>query len=183
MPYGREHRQRTRERIVGSARELFNLRGFDEVSIGDIMRRAGLTHGGFYRHFSSKGELYAEVVAISYDFDSAAAVGVIGAYLSRRHLDNRARGCPLITVPSDVARADPAVKRAFERVFRSMVYCFARDLGGKGPKSRPLAIAAICVGAMSVARAVEDPELADALREAARECALHLGGWRRSRAR
>ncbi|HZS40305.1 MAG TPA: TetR/AcrR family transcriptional regulator [Polyangia bacterium] len=183
MPYEAEHRQRTRARIVQSARALFNQRGFDEVSIRDIMTRAGLTHGGFYRHFESKGQLYAEVVSLSYDFASAEARGLIRAYLSRRHLKNVDGGCPLITLPSDVARADPEVKRAFESVFRSMVDCFERELKGGGPRSRPLAIAAICVGAMAVARAVEDRALGDALRVAARECALHLGGWNGARRR
>ncbi len=164
-----------------AAQALFNLHGFDEVSIDDIMIEAGLTRGGFYRYFASKGALYSEVVALSYDFARARAPGVIDAYLSRSHYENWRGGCPLISVPTDVARSDPSVKRAFEGVFRAMADCFGRDLRGRGPSSRPLAIAALCVGAMSVARAVEDESLANALRDAARECALHLGGWTRPR--
>src|SRR5690242_12301468 len=150
MAYRPEHRQRTRERILLAAQALFNLHGFDEVSIQDVMTKAGLTHGGFYRHFGSKGELYAEVVRISYDFDRAQAAGVVEAYLSRRHLKNWERGCPLISVPSDVARSDPEVKRAFEGVFKSMAGCFRRDIRARAPASRPLAIAAMCVGAMAI---------------------------------
>src|SRR5262249_46680380 len=167
MPYQRQHRQRTRDRIVQSAQALFNLRGFDEVTIDDIMTSAGLTRGGFYPHFDSKGELYSEVVSPSFDFAGAFAPKVLPAYLSRAHLRHVDGGCPLISVPSDVARSDPAVKRAFATVFGSMVTCFKRDLLGAGPVSRPLAIAALCVGAMVVARALDDPAQADSLRASA----------------
>jgi len=61
MPYTPDHKRRTRQRIVGAAARLFNRKGF-EVTIGEIMTAAGLTHGGFYRHFGSKAELYAEAV-------------------------------------------------------------------------------------------------------------------------
>ena len=62
MPYSARHKRETRQRILESARRLFNSKGFAEVSIGEIMEDAGLTHGGFYRHFKDKGELYAEAV-------------------------------------------------------------------------------------------------------------------------
>ena len=62
MPYTPEHKRRTRQRIVGAAARLFNRNGFAEVTIGEIMAAAGLTHGGFYRHFAGKEELYAEAV-------------------------------------------------------------------------------------------------------------------------
>jgi len=62
MPYTAKHKQDTRQRILESARRLFNSKGFAEVSIGEIMAKAGLTHGGFYRHFNDKSELYAETV-------------------------------------------------------------------------------------------------------------------------
>ena len=62
MPYSAKHKQDTRQRILESARRLFNSKGFAEVSIGEIMENAGLTHGGFYRHFNDKSELYAEAV-------------------------------------------------------------------------------------------------------------------------
>src|SRR5215510_7240757 len=62
MPYSAQHKRKTRQRILESARRLFNSRGFAQVSIADIMDDAGLTHGGFYRHFRDKDELYAEAV-------------------------------------------------------------------------------------------------------------------------
>jgi AcrR family transcriptional regulator len=169
----------TRERILRSAKVLLNRRGFADVSIHEIMAHAGLTHGGFYRHFKSKAELYAEVVAVSYDFagaDSAAAV--VAAYLSDRHFGNLDRLCPLIALPSDTARSEARVKEAFEAVFREMVACFERDMHRADAAERALVVASLCIGSMVVARAVEDEALAAKLRDAARAWALRIGGWR-----
>jgi DNA-binding transcriptional regulator YbjK len=63
MPYSAEHKESTRQRIITSAARLFNRKGFSEVTISEIMTAAGLTHGGFYRHFKSKDELYSEVMS------------------------------------------------------------------------------------------------------------------------
>ena len=111
MPYTPEHKQQTRERIVRAAAGLFNRRGFAEVTIGEIMAAAGLTHGGFYRHFTSKEELYAEAVRhfLKKDVperwqkgpdecppDQAFAKFVVDAYLSRDHLEDADGSCPLV---------------------------------------------------------------------------------------
>jgi len=118
-------------------------------------------------------------VADSYDFDSAhRAEPVIRAYLSRKHAENE-RICPMVALPSDVSRSDPAVKRRFERVLLGKVACFERDLPGAGDEngaSRASAIAGLCIGGMIVARCVKNPELATLLRESALEGALTLGG-------
>jgi TetR/AcrR family transcriptional regulator, transcriptional repressor for nem operon len=177
MPYPPEHAKRTRTRIVKSAQLLLQRHGFDEVSVRDIMAAAGLTHGSFYRYFRSKGDLYAEVVSLAFDFASAKGPGVVRAYLSRRHLENIGRQCPLIAVPTDVSRSDPAVKHAFEGVFVAMARCFERDLQGRNRARKALAIAGMCVGAMTVSRALADPRLSAQLREATLISALRMGGW------
>ena len=193
MPYPPEHRDETRARIVQSAQELFNRHGFSAVSIDEIMERAGLTRGGFYTYFRAKSDLYAEAVAhalsvtpwsrwegVHVDFAAReAATQVIDAYLSHDHFDDVDGSCPMVTLPGDVARSDQVVKRAFERVFGAMAGVFEEALRREGrpdPKLA-LAIAAICVGAMVVARSVDSAELADAIRAAARRTALELGGW------
>src|SRR5215510_12609894 len=171
MPYPADHSKRTRSRIVRSARVLFNRHGFDDVTIDDVMAHAGLTRGGFYRHFRSKGDLYARAIALSIaetpwshwdgvevDFSAAdAARQVIEAYLSRRHLEDVDSSCPMVTLPSEVARRDPAVKRAFEKVFTTMADLFEENLrrNGSPDRARALAMAGICVGGMVVARAVD----------------------------
>src|SRR6266852_4192908 len=142
MSYRPEHGKQTRTRIVRSAITLFNRHGFDGVSIDDVMSHAGLTRGGFYRHFKAKSELYAEAVALSLsetpwsrwdgvnvDFSQRdAAAQVVRAYLSKQHLDDVDASCPMVALPSDVARSDPAVKEAFENVFRAMVGLFEETL-------------------------------------------------------
>jgi TetR/AcrR family transcriptional repressor of nem operon len=193
MPYSPEHRKRTRARIVRSAMILFNRHGFESVSIDDVMAHAGLTRGGFYRHFDAKSDLYAEAIAlslaetpwsrwdgVSVDFSAEdAAAQVVRAYLSAQHLEDVDASCPMVALPSDVARSDPTVKLAFENVFRAMVGLFEESLRrrGKVHRKRALAIAGICVGGMVVARAVEDSTLADALRRETLSVALDLGGW------
>src|SRR5262249_26385529 len=152
MPYPAEHRERTRSRIVDSARVLFNRHGFDRVSIDDVMKRAGLTRGGFYRHFDSKSDLYAEALAfaladtpwsrwdgVDVDFSAEdAAQQLVHAYLSRQHFDDVDASCPMVALPSDVSRADPRVKRAFESVFMQMVGLLEHALRDR---ARALAIA------------------------------------------
>jgi AcrR family transcriptional regulator len=193
MPYPPEHRDKTRARIIESARALFNRRGFTGVSIDEVMSHAGLTHGGFYNYFRSKSELYAEAVTFALiatpwpgcdrpDVDLAAreaARQMIDAYLSRQHFDNVEGSCPMVTLPSDVARSDQVVKRAFERVFTAMAGVFEEALRreGRGNDDRALAIAGLCVGAMVVSRSVDSPQLADAIRGAARRTAHEIGGW------
>jgi AcrR family transcriptional regulator len=193
MPYPAGHRDRTRERIVRSARTLFNRHGFSEVSIEDVMARAGLTRGGFYSYFETKRSLYAEAImhamreppvvrcpGTRVDFATVdAAHQIINAYLSCEHFEDIDGSCPLVALPSDVSRSDPTVKRAFESVFQGMVGLFEKGLGegdGKG-RDLSLAIASLCVGGMVVARSLENRELADALRDATKRVALRLAGW------
>jgi TetR/AcrR family transcriptional regulator, transcriptional repressor for nem operon len=189
MPYTKEHKQKTRARIVESARRLFNRDGFGDVSIDDIMAEAGLTRGGFYNHFGTKEELYAAVVAQILDgtparlwsCDDAEACDAIpafvAAYLSQAHLDNRENCCSLMALPSDVARSGEPVKRAYRQVFEYMVGNLERGLSGPDRRSQALALAALCIGGMAVARAVDDGKLAKELREAAEATAFSIAGW------
>ncbi len=195
MPYTQEHKQATRRRILQSARRLFNRSGFADVSIDEVMAAAGLTRGGFYRHFADKEELYAAAVLqfICGDrpepwqarhVDPAArgadlARMIVDAYLSPDHFDDREGSCPMIALPSDTARGGDAVKGAFRQVLLMMVDTFAASLGpGEGsPRSRALALASMVVGGMVLARAVDDRVLADELRDSARTQAMAIAGW------
>lgn len=146
MPYARGHRDAVKKRIIDSARRLFNQRGFESVSITEIMQGAGLTHGGFYSYFESKSDLYAEVMncfftdpewkacweGVHVDL-SGTDVGaqVVTAYLSRQHFEDVENSCPMVALPTDVARSGTAARRAFETVFRAMVDVLERSLVGK----------------------------------------------------
>jgi TetR/AcrR family transcriptional repressor of nem operon len=195
MPYPAGHRNRTRERIIRSARTLFNRHGFTEVSIDSVMSHAGLTRGVFYTYFDSKSDLYAEAINLALceppasrwpelhvDFTAVdAAQQVINAYLSEQHFEDVEGSCPMVALSSDVARSSPKVKRAFEAVFQGLVRLFESGLRQlkEADRERALAMAGICVGGMVVARSLENRELADSLRQAARHAALELGGWHR----
>ena len=144
MPYRPEHRANTRARILRGARTLFNRRGFEGVSIDELMASAGLTRGGFYSYFQSKSQLYAEAVAawlaetpwsqwdgINVDFSAAdAARQCVRAYLSRQHFEDVDASCPMVALPSDVARSDRMVRKAFEDVFKAMVDLFDEVFAG-----------------------------------------------------
>ena len=181
MPYTAKHKQDTRQRILESARRLFNSKGFAEVSIGEIMANAGLTHGGFYRHFNDKSELYAEAVQWFLCEEApkpwqrprrgaarkSRAQRIVDAYFSLDHFDDRESCCPLIGLPSDVSRGSDAVKAAYQDVLEKLLGLLQADLARPGARERALSLVALCVGGMVVARSVEDPELAHDLRRAA----------------
>jgi TetR/AcrR family transcriptional repressor of nem operon len=195
MPYPASHRTVVKKNIVESARKLFNRHGFESVSIGQIMAGAGLTHGGFYSYFKGKSDLYAEVLGCFFTDPhwkncwkgvhvdlSSTDVGsqIIRAYLSRQHMENVENSCPMVALPTDVARSGPRARQAFEEVFKAMVGVLERSLiqNGQPRRTTAHAMAALCVGGMVVARAVADRRLADELRDACMTVALDLGGWR-----
>ena len=194
MPYPLGHSEQTRKKIVRSARKLFNRYGFDNVSINQVMANAELTRGAFYAYFDSKSDLYAEVLECFFtdsgwndSWDgvhvdlTAADVGrqVIRAYLSRQHLKSKDDACPMVALPSDVARSGRSAKQAFEKVFKAMVSTLEDGLkGDRHPRrSTAQAIAALCVGGMVIARALNDGRLANELCNATMAIALDLGGW------
>jgi AcrR family transcriptional regulator len=194
MPYTPQHKQETRARILRSARRLFNRKGFAEVTIDEVMTAAGLTHGGFYRHFKTKDELYSEAlqqflcksppedwqrkhVDLCAEGPTLARM-IMDAYLSKDHLEDRDGSCPTAALASDVSRSSSSVKKAFRMVVEMMLKAFAAGLRGPDTRDRALALVSLCVGAMVVARAVDDPALANAFRTAARRHVLASSGWK-----
>jgi AcrR family transcriptional regulator len=215
MPYPTGHRAEVKKRIISSARGLFNRRGFDQVSLDEIMQGAGLTHGGFYSYFKSKSDLYVEALNCFFtdpewkncwegcevDLQSTDVGGqVIRAYLSRQHFEDVENSCPMVALPADVTRGGVRLKRAFETVFAAMVSILERSVNGpsrrsgrgngrgsghgsgRNARSRAQAMAALCIGGMVVARAMENRASADALRDACMKVALELGGWQQPKA-
>ena len=194
IPYPAGHRAAVKKNIINSARKLFNRHGFESVSLNQIMAGAGLTHGGFYSYFKSKSDLYAEVLGCFFTDPewkscwegvhvdlSSTDVGpqVVRAYLSRQHFEDVENSCPMVALPTDVARSGVSAKRAFETVFKAMVSVLERSLLQNGRLRRTTAqsIAALSIGGMIVARTMVDRLLADELRTACMSVALDLGGW------
>jgi AcrR family transcriptional regulator len=196
MPYPAGHRSEVNRKIIDSARKLFNRYGFENVSVKQIMAGAGLTHGGFYSYFKSKSDLYAEVLGCFFTDPnwkscwegvhvdlSCTDVGpqVVRAYLSRQHFEDVENSCPMVALPTDVARSGVNAKRAFETVFKAMVSVLERSLVDKRRprRIRAQAIAALCIGGMVVARTMVERALADELRKACTAMAFTLGGWQK----
>jgi AcrR family transcriptional regulator len=153
-----------------------------------------LTHGGFYSYFKSKSDLYAEVLGcfftdpnwkncwegVHVDFAAAdAAPQIVRAYLSRQHFENVENSCPMVALPSYVARSNKAAKAAFENVFRAMVNLLERGTSTNNAQRHETAqaVAALCVGGMVVARSAADRAFADELRDSCMKIALQLTGW------
>ena len=182
----------THERIVCVAARAIRRGGYDGTGVADIMKEAGLTHGAFYAHFTSREAMLVEAAGRACAESAAAAAGVvagvppdkafasmIGAYLSREHVRHADRGCPLAALGSETSRQTPEVRRVATRHIKEMVDLVARqspDWGKPGAHERALVTIATMVGALILARAVDEPGLAEGLRKAAREhltCAGH----------
>jgi AcrR family transcriptional regulator len=191
MPYPRDHKAKTRAKIVQSARALFNRRGFDQVTIDEVMAHAGLTRGGFYHHFESKEGLYREAVAsvrgnspFSRQVAEERARGVerdgfelahllVDTYLAEEMLTNVDDQCPLYALSNDVARAGRGPRVEYTKIVERMATVFA---GAGDADALPLAAVALCVGGMVLARTTNDASLAKQVRLAARDAAHQLLG-------
>jgi len=192
MPYSAEHKEKTRAKIIETARVLFNRNGFEKVTIDMIMAEAGLTRGGFYNHFKNKEALFGAAVSSFLmgrgarwrseagidmtDLKPEMAHYMIDAYLSSEHLGDLDGQCPMIALPSDVARSSPEVQNSFQELLSAMVWLFDSSIAvnGKDHHQEALSLAALCVGGMVLARTLPDSELAEEIRAAAQATAKQL---------
>jgi TetR/AcrR family transcriptional regulator, transcriptional repressor for nem operon len=173
----------THERIVEVAARAIRRSGYDGTGVADIMKEAGLTHGGFYAHFPSREALLAEAAdragaeAVALSEQIAAAVppeqalpSMVRAYLSKEHRDSVETGCPVSALGSEMPRQAPVVRRAATRRIKEMIDVVARQLpdwGQPGAHEQALLTVATMVGTMVLARAVDDAKLSDNFLEAA----------------
>jgi TetR/AcrR family transcriptional repressor of nem operon len=175
----REQAEANREKILDVAGTLFRERGYDGIGVADIMKRAGLTHGGFYGHFASKDDLAAEITArvlgregwlerLTGKRDPAIA-DVVRNYLSPRHRDDPGHGCLFAALGSDVVRQPRSVRRAFTEGLRKRVDMIRDLMPGRsaaGRRQKAIATMAGLIGALVLARAVDDPKLSNEILEA-----------------
>lgn len=176
-------RQASHERIVEVAARAIRKTGYDGTGVADIMKEAGLTHGAFYAHFTSRDAMLAEA-ADRAGADSVAAVAevvaqvpqeqalaaMLHAYLSKAHIANAELGCAVAALGSEMPRQAPEVRRAATRRIKEMVDLVARqspDWGQPGAHEHALVTVATMVGAVVLARAVDEPGLSDAICQAA----------------
>src|SRR6202008_1077676 len=156
---------KTRERILEAASAQFLSHGITEAGLAQLMRAAGLTHGGFYKHFASKDQLVAEATTAALDalLEGMAAhptvSAAVAAYLSTRHRDNPASGCPLAAIGSELSRSDRKAREAATAGFVRLVDILAGKAGTADAWRRALVAAATMIGAVMMSRVVTDPEL------------------------
>lgn len=169
MKVSREQMARNRSRILMEAGRLFREKGFDAVSVAEVMKAAGLTHGGFYGHFASKDDLIAQTLAEALG-ETASSGGDLSAwldsYLSPRHRDNPAHGCPTAGLAADVRHQGGAARAALTKGFGTQIDRMAAAMpGASSDERRRAAIGnwAAMVGALVLSRAVNDPLLSDEL--------------------
>ena len=168
-----------RERILEVAGTLFRERGFDGIGVADIMKRAGLTHGGFYGHFESKDDLAAEITTRVLGREGwlerltgrpdPSVTDVVRTYLSPRHRDDAGHGCLFAAVGSDVVRQPRPIRRAFTEGLRLRMEALRQVMPGRSAATRrqkAIATMAGLVGALILSRAVDDPKLSDEILEA-----------------
>src|SRR3982751_864383 len=124
MKVSREQAARNRERIVEAAAQRFRERGFEGIGVADLMKAAGLTHGGFYGHFSSKDDLIAQALAHTFAAGSSGGEDLrayVDAYLSRRHRDDAGGGCPTASLAAAARHQTPAARSAMAEGLRRRV--------------------------------------------------------------
>ena len=173
MRYDANHKQRTRARVLAEAAAAIRSKGADRVGVAEVMAGAGLTHGGFYAHFTSKDDLIAE--AITHMFEASHAVflrhtegrepadalsNYIDAYLATSHRMDRAHGCPIAALSSDLPNLPDVARARFTDGTERFVAAFAKlvkKLGAKDGDALAWSAIAEMAGALALSRTVSDP--------------------------
>lgn len=185
MRYSPTHKQATRHRILAAASQAFRERGVAETGVDEIMRRAGLTHGGFYAHFRDKTDLVSEACAAGFseavpNLDRIAALPTVAgrvrllvdSYLSERHRDNRGSGCVIVSVAADMARLQGAARAGYARAFTAHIDRLSAALrlcpDPLENRERVTHLMSSLVGALLFARAMDDPAQSRAVLHATR---------------
>ena len=178
-------KEETRERILRAAARAIRKHGYEGVGIADVMKEAGLTHGGFYAHFESRDALLAAaadqegVESTEYLTRAIAAAkpgqeltALVDAYLSDGHVAAPEQGCAVAAAGSEVPRQEAQVRRAASRRIKDFIGLIERQFpewGKSAAHDKAMGIAATLVGSVVLARAVDDPQLSKRIRKAARE--------------
>jgi len=180
-------KEQTRERILRAAARAIRRHGYEGVGVADVMKEAGLTHGGFYAHFASRDALLAQAAeqagleslenlsrAVARARPGEELLALVDSYLADRHVEapEQGLGCALAAAGSDVPRQHDEVRRAVGRRLKELIGLVERqfpDWGRNAAHERAMAIVATMVGALMIARAVGDPQLSKGIRKSARE--------------
>jgi TetR/AcrR family transcriptional repressor of nem operon len=192
MRYAADHKYRTRSRVLIEAAAALREEGPDRFSLAGVMRRVGLTDGGFYAHFASREALLGEAIGVMFDqssktwatlFEDAspeiALKSFILFYLSPAHRDDRASGCPIPALSGDVPRMAPGLRDSFGEGlsgFSARVAGLLRRRDRTDPEADASSLLAELVGAVALARAESDPQAADLILDRSRAALLDRFG-------
>lgn len=171
----------TRRRILEVAARIIRERGPERVGVAEVMREAGLTHGGFYAHFASRDDLVAAAIRTMFEGGRQRFLTRIGSrsgpealkswidsYVSREHRDNPGGGCAMAALISDVARLEPAARAAFDDGIRGIAARLSAHLPEGAEEHAVHSLMAEMAGAVALARAVSDPPLSDRILKTSR---------------
>ncbi len=191
MRYSKEHKVETHARIVKKASARLREKGAHGIGVADLMKDAGLTHGGFYSHFDSRESLVIEAFSHAMDrsIENWRKVSgekppaqrlemVVNKYLTPAHRDAPGHGCAVPSLGADVARESPKMRKAFAAKLDKMIEMMAENFPDSVPKiARKQAMASFStmVGALLMARIAGSGEMSDAILAAGREAALASG--------
>ena len=188
MRYSREHKQETHARIVRKAAVRLREKGAHGVGVADLMKEAGLTHGGFYAHFDSRDALVIE--AFGYAMDRSIEhwrklaeetppdrrlAAIVESYLTPAHRDDPGHGCAITSLGAEVARESPKTRRAFAAKVEQLIDLMAdqiTDVPRKAARKQAAGILAGMMGSLVLARIAGSGEFSDEILQAGREAAL-----------
>ena len=184
MRYSKEHKNATHDRIVRKASMRLREQGIHGVGVAELMKDAGLTHGGFYSHFESREALMVEAVTYAMDRSMASwreladdlppsqrLAAIADAYLSKQHRDDPGRGCAVLAVGAEIARETAKTRRAFAAKVTAMIELLAEQMEGvpaKQARQQASAMLASMVGTLLLARVTGAGELSDEILAAGR---------------
>ncbi|MBD3671213.1 MAG: TetR/AcrR family transcriptional regulator [Gammaproteobacteria bacterium] len=187
MPYSVQHKQQSRKRILESAYRCFMGRGYAQTTIDEVMADAGMTRGAFYAHFSTKDDLYQSAIEYaamnSYIADqkpdgmsdSNWLSALLKIYLSDAHIAFEGRPCPLAALVNDVAIRDDGVRKSYTHSYKGFNRIVNQSLGQDASRTpTSLAVTAMMIGGVAIARAVEDTGLRRELLESCHALAREL---------
>jgi len=168
MKVSQEQKAQNRSRILTEAGRLFREKGFDAVSVAEVMNAAGMTHGGFYGHFQSKDDLVAQTIAHAAGSQSGIVdlSAWIDTYLSKPHREHPDLGCPMAALAGFMRQQAPDARASMAQVLAAQIDTLTEMVPGIDPaKRRTAAIGSwsAMVGALILARSIDDPTLADEL--------------------
>jgi TetR/AcrR family transcriptional regulator, transcriptional repressor for nem operon len=186
MRYTADHKKETREKILRAASRRFRKGGTKGVAIASLMRELRLTHGGFYRHFNSKEQLFSEALQKAFEEGVSLLVhaadnapkgqelkAIIQTYLSNYHCENPSEGCPVAALAGEMGRHAKAIRIDFDRAFKNYASSFAtKYIPGKTKKERfykALVLFSGMAGTIMLARAIKDQDLRETILHSARE--------------